>query len=477
MDSFEAEASRLIKATYVRQGLQSLQHRKNVLQTLLIHKKLPVVGLDDSLIEFILNDLSTMDSNNFPSNAGVGEREGRVFSSLVAKRHYRFAHGVGRSGDIAEVQPKAAGSSILYKLTMSLVAHALEVSGYSPAMTKHAPLVLPLATGMSLTMCLLTLKKQRPGAEFVIWPRIDQKSCFKCILTAGLKPLVVENKLNAEDGLSMSTDVAAIQSLIEQHGDKVLCVLSTTSCFAPRQPDLVDEIARVCKVAEVGHVINNAYGVHCPLIAKLINRAATIGRVDAVVQSSDKNFMVPVGGAIVTSPSLDFLQQLSAIYPGRASAAPIMDLFITLLSMGEAGYRQLLQSRMELLESFKANLAEFAAECGEEILASPRNTISIGISLKTLDSIANSEGQDKNLCTYFGSMLFQRCVSGCRVVPKSSKVTSIGGHDFVSWGSHSALTPCSYFTAACSIGLSQGEVLAFMDRLRKVLKKASVFKK
>lgn len=30
-----------------------------------------------------LNDLSLMDSNNFLSNSGVGEREGRVESELV----------------------------------------------------------------------------------------------------------------------------------------------------------------------------------------------------------------------------------------------------------------------------------------------------------------------------------------------------------------------------------------------------------
>lgn len=31
-----------------------------------------------------------MDSNNFLGNCGVGEREGRVASSLVARRHYRW---------------------------------------------------------------------------------------------------------------------------------------------------------------------------------------------------------------------------------------------------------------------------------------------------------------------------------------------------------------------------------------------------
>jgi len=47
-----------------------------------------------------------MDSNNFLDNVGVGEREARIASRLVRRRHYGLAHGVGRSGDIAAVQPK-----------------------------------------------------------------------------------------------------------------------------------------------------------------------------------------------------------------------------------------------------------------------------------------------------------------------------------------------------------------------------------
>lgn len=45
--------------------------------------------------------------------------------------------------------------------------------------------MVPMATGMSLVLCMLTLKQERPGAKFVLWSRIDQKSCFKCIITAG----------------------------------------------------------------------------------------------------------------------------------------------------------------------------------------------------------------------------------------------------------------------------------------------------
>ena len=277
MEEFEEEATKLgVKETYVKQGIQSLRSRQKLFKILLTHKKLPIEGWDDAMIEFVLNEFSTMDSNNFPSNVGVGEREGRVFSSLVSRRHYRFTHGIGRSGDIAEIQPKAAGSSLLYKLTIELVLHALQISGLT---SQKACLVVPFATGMTLTMSLITLKNSKPESLYVIWPRIDQKSCFKSILTAGLIPLIAENEI-LEDG-TMQTNTSTIRALMELHRGRVLCVLTTTSCFAPRQPDLVDEVARLCKEYEVGHVINNAYGLQCPYISKLINRAITIGRVDA----------------------------------------------------------------------------------------------------------------------------------------------------------------------------------------------------
>lgn len=70
-------------------------------------------------------------------------------------------------------------------------------------------------------------------------------------------------------------------------------------------------------------------------------------RVDYVVQSMDKNFMVPVGGAVVLGSVKD-IGQLQALYPGRASLSPIMDLFITLLQMGTEGLSTLLRER-ELL--------------------------------------------------------------------------------------------------------------------------------
>lgn len=40
-----------------------------------------------------------------------------------------------------------------------------------------------------------------------------------------------------------------------------------------------------------------------------LDRAMAVGRVDAIVQSTDKNFMVPVGGAVVCGPDPSFIEQ------------------------------------------------------------------------------------------------------------------------------------------------------------------------
>ena len=42
---------------------------------------------------------------------------------------FRLGHGIGRSGDITAVQPKAAGSSLIAKLTNSVVLDLLRRAG------------------------------------------------------------------------------------------------------------------------------------------------------------------------------------------------------------------------------------------------------------------------------------------------------------------------------------------------------------
>lgn len=63
---------------------------------------------------------------------------------------------------------------------------------------------------------------------------------LSCCLTAfalrpGFEPVVVENVLEGDE---LRTDLEAVEQKIQELGaENVLCVHSTTSCFAPRVPD------------------------------------------------------------------------------------------------------------------------------------------------------------------------------------------------------------------------------------------------
>ena len=166
---------------------------------------------------------------------------------------------------------KAAGSSVLVQLVNRLTLDVLRVSG---AVHCASCFVVPVATGMSIVLTLSALKTLRPEATHVIWSRIDQKSCFKAIGAAGLKPIVVQLR---RQGDQLTTDLAGIEEAIQSVGaDKVLCVLTTTSCFAPRAPDDLVGVGRICKSSDIPHVVNNAYGVQVHYVSMCFVRI--IGR-------------------------------------------------------------------------------------------------------------------------------------------------------------------------------------------------------
>ncbi|KAL4159729.1 hypothetical protein PRNP1_000302 [Phytophthora ramorum] len=465
-----ALAESLVPATYVQQGLDAVRGREKLVTTLLSQRRLPDDGWDDTSVELLLHTLSAMDSNNFRGSAGAGEREARVFSALVAHRHFNLAHGVGRSGDVAAVQPKAAGSSLMVQVANALARDVLRLAGMRAV---QAALVLPVATGMSLMLVLQQLKEAKPIARYVIWPRIDQKSCFKSILAAGLTPLVLANILVEEEGKKpggyLKTDLAGMAALMDEHGsDSIVAVMSTTSCFAPRAYDSVQDIAKLCQERNIAHLINNAYGVQASKCVHQVEVAMRTGRVDAVVQSLDKNFMVPVGGAIVCSTSRDVVDRVAKFYPGRASATPTLDFFITMLQMGRSGYRRLLDERKQLAAYMREQLEALAAEEGERVLHVFNNEISFALTLGTFCSNAKDLQEKSRQLTSLGAMLFSRGVSGARVVSCLDSKT-IAGHNFNSFGAHHDAFPVAYVTFACALGMQQNEVDLLVTKLRKTI--------
>ena len=102
-------AASLIDSAYVDQARQARRVTEQLVKNLFAQRAIPDEGWDDTSIELVLRELAAMDSNNFPGNVGVGEREARIYSKLVAARNFGLGHGIGRSGDVMAVQPKAAG--------------------------------------------------------------------------------------------------------------------------------------------------------------------------------------------------------------------------------------------------------------------------------------------------------------------------------------------------------------------------------
>ncbi|EFN58500.1 hypothetical protein CHLNCDRAFT_19872 [Chlorella variabilis] len=480
-----AVACSLVSKTYVQQGSQALAARRRLIKTLLSQRRLPEQGWDDATIEMLLqarrlpciadkrqlssrtapwqagdgtpfHDAAMMDSNNFLDNVGVGEREARVASELVARRHYRLAHGIGRSGklDIAAEQPKAAGSSLLAKLTHLLAADALEAAGLREV---GQALVVPLATGMAITATLLALRGTRPpAARYVLWPRIDQKTCLKSIQASGFEPVVVPLRLEG--------DQLALCQQVEQLGaDAIACIVTTTSCFAPRAADDVVAVAKLCQQAGVAHIINNAYGpTAAPWSCLQVCSAWRKGRVDAVVQSTDKNFMVPVGGAVIAARAgaTQLVERVASLYPGRACMSPLLDLLITLLHWGATGWRRMLQQREQLHSATARLLRQFAEQHGERVLETPGNPISLALSLASFGPAAGPP------ITFLGSMLFGRCVSGTRVVARGKRA-EVGGLAFAGYGAHHDAYPCDYLTVAAALGTLEADIEELLQRLAR----------
>ena len=92
---------------------------------------------------------------------------------------------------------------------------------------------------------------------------------------------------------------------------------------------------------------------------------------------------------------------------------PVLDVFVTLLSLGRAGWSKLLADREGNMEYLRDGLSAVAASLSEAMLTTSGNPISMAMSLDTTCAAA---GRGQAHLTLLGSMLFSRCVSGCRIV-------------------------------------------------------------
>lgn len=83
-----------------------------------------------------------------------------------------------------------------------------------------------------------------------------------------------------------------------------------------------------------------------------------------MIQSTDKNFMVPVGGSIIFTQRQELCKLISEKYPGRACGGPIVDLFITLLQMGRSGLKKIYKDRKENFNYMKEKAQQVMHKIG-----------------------------------------------------------------------------------------------------------------
>jgi O-phospho-L-seryl-tRNASec:L-selenocysteinyl-tRNA synthase len=424
-----------IPKSILDRGLTVLGTEYEPIKLLFEQRRIPQEGWKDSQIEALLNLLSTMDSDKDSKAACLGEREGRVASATVSKLAAGFHHGVGRSGSLSEAQPKAAGGSLMYFFANKLATDGMKRFG-APNIKKA--MVFPLATGMSLALALWAARSLTKGRE-VVYPRIDHTTPLKAIHLAGFQERIVEGEV-CGDAVNVPTE--KIEKAVNEN---TAAILSTTTFFPPREPDRIKEIAKIAKEKNIPHIVNNAYGVQSREIMKLVTGAIDAGRVDAIVQSTDKNFLTPVGGAIVASPNEKFLDEVSGAYAGRATAAPIAQFLAALLSIGLAGYEKLRTQQEENRRFLESSLKDVAERHSQRIL-NVYNPVSVAMTL---------EGRNAKK---IGQALYAARVNGARALERN---------DF---GVCCPRYVSSYINFDASIGMQREEIILAAERLDCVLK-------
>ena len=429
---------RLLKSTIpkhmLHHGLTVLTTQNKPIKNLFEQRRVPEKGLEDDIIERFLSLLSLMDTDKDPLAARIGEREARVASKLISQLSAGFNHGVGRSGDLVASQPKAPGGSLMYYFSNKLAFDALKRLGLPNIRDAY---VVPIATGMTLALILCAVRG-KTGKREVVYPRVDHKSPLKGMEMVNMEPKIVDGTVFGD---AVRVPIEDVKRAVRK---ETAAIVSTTTFFPPREPDEVKEISKLAEELDVFHVINNAYGVQSREIMRMIRGAIDAGRVDAIIQSTDKNFLTPVGGSIIASPNEDFLNRISESYPGRATAAPIVQFLAAILSLGVQGYQELRDEQEANRKLLGTVMQELAQKHGERVLDT-YNPIAAAMTLTKMDAKT------------VGHHLYTMRVTGPRVL----EPTDFG-----------VCCPCytsPYITMNAAIGCTKGDIETAIRRLDKLL--------
>ncbi|MFX1288003.1 MAG: O-phosphoseryl-tRNA(Sec) selenium transferase, partial [Promethearchaeota archaeon] len=307
-------------------------------------------------------------------------------------------------------------------------------------------IAVPLCTGMSLALCLGALKpdwnnKNLVNKRTVIVPQIDHNALIKAFDLIGVKRKVVKGK---KFGDAVRIPIEDIEDSLD---NDCFAIISLTSFFPPREHDDIKEISKFAKKHDLVHIVINAYGLQSPEWMKLIRIGIDAGRIDAIIQSTDKNILTPVGGAIIASPNEEVITKISQAYAGRASATPIVNFLISMLSLGIEGYQQLLEEQQKNRKLLEDKMQKVAGKIEERIL-NIFNPVAVAMSLNNLK---------KEQLFALGGALYNLRVTGPRVYNPEEQT----------FGTCSAEYTTPYIVLNAAIGSKSQDIISAVERFEK----------
>ncbi len=299
---------------------------------------------------------------------------------------------------------------------------------------------------MSLALCLGALRPdwnsdQLLNKRTVLVPQIDHNALIKAFDLVGVKRKVVKGR---KFGDAVKIPIEDIEASLD---NDCFAIISLTSFFPPREHDNIKEISKFAKKHDLVHIVINAYGVQSPEWMKLIRIGIDSGRIDAVIQSTDKNVLTPVGGAIIASPSEDIITKISQAYAGRASATPVVNFLISMLSLGIEGYQQLLEEQQKNRKLLEDKMQKAAEKIDERILK-VFNPVAVAMSLNNLK---------KEQLFALGGALYNLRVTGPRVYNPEESIFGTCCEDYT--------TP--YIVLNAAIGAKFQDIISAVDRFEK----------
>ncbi|ADC70261.1 O-phosphoseryl-tRNA(Sec) selenium transferase [Methanocaldococcus sp. FS406-22] len=433
----ELNITGLIPKHMESRGKLTLKENLKIIENILEQRKAPENGIDEEHIKLLLRILSFMDTDKDPNVVQIGEREARVYTKLQRESVFDFCHGVGRSGNLIDPQPKAPGASVMYKLTNKLLESFLKALGLNVK-----AIATPVATGMSLALCLSAARKKY-NSNVVIYPYAAHKSPIKATSFISMRMRLVETVL---DGDIVKVDVSDVEDAIrkEVKENNNPTVLSTLTFFPPRKSDDIEEIAKICQDYDIPHIINGAYAIQNFYYIERLKKALKY-RVDAVVSSSDKNLFTPIGGGIIYTKDEGFLKEISLTYPGRASANPIVNILISLLAIGTKNYIDLMKQQKACKKLLDELLEDLANKKDERVL-NVENPISSCITTK------------KDPLDVAGK-LYNLRVTGPRGVRRTDKFGTCYLKEY----------PHDYIVVNSAIGVKEEDIYKVVEKLDEVL--------